>query len=261
MTAAGQLTVAQQIEQRFHLGEPLDRIVAAGWSCDDVHAVLRANGWDLDASGRLPRSKRITSPSGLRFLPAEAMRATPVQPVAPPPVPARAVIGPPRGRVNAAQCGTPGGYRKHRRQAEDACRPCKDAEAAAQRDSAARQHPKSRPGPKLKPIVHGDMNGYRAHYRREELPVCDDCKQAYREHCRAKSEAKQASTVAGHVAAGVQQIAVECDTWFAAAQRSPHRQVRAAAAQAIAVLLQLRVAMDALARAERDAARAAGRTA
>jgi hypothetical protein len=51
-------------------------------------AVLRERQWDLDASGRLPRSKRITTPRGLRHLPASSMKESAVRPApARPPAP------------------------------------------------------------------------------------------------------------------------------------------------------------------------------
>ena len=46
---------------------------------------------------------------------------------------------------------------------------------------------------------------------------------------------------------------LDLDDWIASAQRSPSPAVRRAAQQATAALLQLRVAMDDLARAERRA--------
>lgn len=51
---------------------------------------------------------------------------------------ARLTIVEPWPRV--AQCGTDGGYYRHRRTlGETACRPCRDAHAAAERDRAGRR--------------------------------------------------------------------------------------------------------------------------
>lgn len=78
MTASGP---APLIEELFCQGHPLEHVVAVGldvgWSRADVMAVLRDRQWDLDGSGRLPRSKRVTVPQGLRA-------ARPLAPAAPP---------------------------------------------------------------------------------------------------------------------------------------------------------------------------------
>lgn len=74
MTETGAL-----IEDLFHQGHPLDHIIAVGqdvgWTHQDVMAVLREQRWDLDVSGRLPRSKRLTIPRGLRALPPAPVKA------------------------------------------------------------------------------------------------------------------------------------------------------------------------------------------
>jgi hypothetical protein len=103
------------------------------------------------------------------------------------------------------------------------------------------------PGPVPEPIDHGKPAGYRAHLRRGEMPVCDDCRDAYNAD-RADKGAKRRAR--GKAAA----IAVELDVWFADAQRSPHATVRRAAAVALGDLMALRISMDQLARAERRAA-------
>lgn len=101
MTAAE--SAAPLIEELFCEGQPLAHVLAAGgengWSRDDVMAVLRDRQWDLDPSGRLPRSKRTTLPRGLRGLPPLVRVDRPrqqgrgLQP-SQPPVPAMPPIGP-----------------------------------------------------------------------------------------------------------------------------------------------------------------------
>lgn len=117
--------------------------------------------------------------------------------------------------------------------------------------------PRRRTGPALQPIPHGSYNGYRAHYRRHELPVCDACNDAYRARNQAKRAQQRAETVGEQATANTAAIAVALDDWFAQAQRSPSRAVRRAAGVALGDLMALRVHMDDLARAERAAALAA----
>jgi len=84
------------IEELFCQGNPLEDILRAGpdngWTRDDVMAVLRDRQWDLDGSGRLPRSKRLTLPRGLRGLPAAPLAAR----QAPAPASVRSVPAPRR---------------------------------------------------------------------------------------------------------------------------------------------------------------------
>jgi hypothetical protein len=58
-----------RIEDAFNAGQPIETIVGQVAERCTVLDVLRLNGWDLDGSGRLPRSKRTTVPRGLRGLP------------------------------------------------------------------------------------------------------------------------------------------------------------------------------------------------
>lgn len=78
---------APLIEDLFCKGHSLEHIIGVGldvgWSREDVIAVLRDRQWDLDGSGRLPRSKRITSPQGLRAPWPSAPTASPARPTSP----------------------------------------------------------------------------------------------------------------------------------------------------------------------------------
>lgn len=112
----------------------------------------------------------------------------------------------------------------------------------------AETKPRRPPGRPRKPIEHGTNAGAQQHIR-HGVPIPDDdaC------GCRAAMRAAKADWQRKRRAAAARQaIAADLDQWFAAAQRSGHPAVRRAAGPAIAALLQLRVAMDDLARAERQ---------
>lgn len=73
-----------------------------------------------------------------------------------------------------AECGTHSGYTAHRREDQEPCRPCRDANAAYKR---RRMHAPKEPA-LLPPINHGTHNGARQHYYRGEKP-CEPCRDAY----------------------------------------------------------------------------------
>lgn len=159
---------------------------------------------------------------------------------------------PPKPR-SAAPCGTTSGYKRHRKEGTDCCPECREAMKAYSRQQYARKVGKPTPPPDQqpapRPVRHGTRAGYQAHLRRGE-DACPPClkanAQAQRDH---KTRVKNLIRVKDR-----EQLMIELDEWFAAAQRSTSPAVRRAAFQAIAVLQQLRVAMDELARAERAAA-------
>lgn len=109
-------------------------------------------------------------------------------------------------------------------------------------------------GPKPKPIDHGSYPGYRAHYRRGELPVCGPCNDAYRVY---KQDQRLLSRARLAAEKGAAQIAGELDVWLAEAQRSPDLSVRRSCAVAVSSLMALRIALDDLSRAERAAGKEA----
>lgn len=204
-----------------------------------------------------PAGHVATTPAGLRNMPPGPLRPTAA----------------PRRRPEA-ECGTPAGLRRHRNLQESSCEPCREAERVYQRNYRARRRAAAQPPPAaerprrtslppepLEPEPEtpppptrggrprppcGTRSGYQSHGRHGEQP-CPACRDAnaaaqrvYQEKCRARRTRER--------------VAVELDVWFGAAQRSPHQVVLQAAGRAIAALLQLRVAMDDLARAERAAA-------
>ena len=139
------MTLADDIEDLLHQGHPLETVVRMvgendpPGTRDDVLAVLRDREIDLDASGRIPRMKRITTPRALRA----AIRAT-----AAPPAPAAA----PQPRF------------------------AEPLPAELEPDSELEAPAKSKGGRKPKPIDHGTDDGYRQHKKkREPIPADDAC--------------------------------------------------------------------------------------
>ena len=82
-----------------------------------------------------------------------------------------------------AVCGTHSGYKKHRKNGEEACRPCKDAAAAYARERYALKPPKE--------IKHGTETGVTQH-RRRGIPLCDPCRETRNESNRRQYHAKKA---------------------------------------------------------------------
>jgi hypothetical protein len=74
-----------------------------------------------------------------------------------------------------AACGTPAGYRRHRRDGEERCQRCLDAKNTDERERARRGVKKPE---KLPPIAHGTPQGARQHWYRKD-PICAACKDAY----------------------------------------------------------------------------------
>lgn len=162
MTSPALTDHAAAIEQMFCSGNPFDRIVAAGepdgWSPDDVLAVLKDRGWDLDGSGRLPRSKRITTPAGLR-----ALRTVP----AAPPAPRRAPAPPPARPASPPE-------------------PAREVTPVPEPISPAAQ-PKTR---KVSHIDHGTPRGYWAELARK-VPTCGACRAAITRYTADKKRERE----------------------------------------------------------------------
>ncbi|MFE3169296.1 hypothetical protein [Streptomyces sp. NPDC059224] len=93
---------------------------------------------------------------------------------------------PRRGPGAVASCGTAAGYRRHRRNGEQPCPPCTEANTTEQRENF--NSPVKRPS-QLKPIAHGTLGGYKQHrYRREQ--ACEECLAAQRDYQRGHSAGK-----------------------------------------------------------------------
>lgn len=105
-------------------------------------------------------------------------------------------------------------------------------------------------GPRRKPIDHGTLRGYFAHYRHRELPVCDRCKDAYNNDRPTKSRGKRLDNAIERARRSARDVAPELDRWVTWAQDSPNDAVRRAAAVLSGSLMVLRVAVTDLARAE-----------
>lgn len=102
---------------------------------------------------------------------------------------------PVRPRRKEAECGTHGGYKRHRKDGPVTCRSCLDARAIYQRDYRARRaihgpiaRPYgSRPGPAPKPLgefdstLCGTLKGWRQH-RSHKQEKCEGCKDVYNEY-------------------------------------------------------------------------------
>lgn len=88
------------------------------------------------------------------------------------------------------KCGTFPGYQQHRRTGTPKCQPCKDANAAYSRDYEARLKTGqvSKLGQGFNPVACGTYQGY-CHHQRHNVPACNPCRQASREHT-AKHRAK-----------------------------------------------------------------------
>lgn len=104
--------------------------------------------------------------------------------------------------VGPPVCGTPRGYRHHRKNGEDACKPCKAANAAADRRLAttgstlgAETFTAKPRGAARQPIAHGTYKGARQHENRGE-EKCGPCRDAYNEHRRDKRRASRAAAKA-----------------------------------------------------------------
>lgn len=93
-----------------------------------------------------------------------------------------ATAAPVRSLAQVVQCGTAPGYRKHRRNAEAACKPCREA-AALERQKFDDKRRTEREGASGRgraavPREHGTAKGRGQHKRRGETP-CEPCQTAY----------------------------------------------------------------------------------
>lgn len=95
------------------------------------------------------------------------------------------------GVFDPTKCGTPPGYKQHRKHDQEACGDCKAAAAAYGREYAARV--------KLNGVRRGfnpDKCGTRAGYRRHEhsdVPTCGPCRAANSERSNAYRAARKAA--------------------------------------------------------------------
>ncbi|MEU5595708.1 hypothetical protein [Streptomyces sp. NPDC020298] len=94
---------------------------------------------------------------------------------------------PAKGPGARAACGTPAGYYRHRREGDEICDACRQANTDAKNASYAA--PVKRPR-QLKPIAHGTIRGARQHYYRKD-PPCPECLQAQREYQNAVKQARR----------------------------------------------------------------------
>lgn len=109
---------------------------------------------------------------------------------------------------------------------------------------------KRRTGPRLKPIAHGTPQGYAAHYRRRELPVCRECKDAYNVTRGPQGRGRRLDYAIERARRSPRAVAPELDRWVDSASKSPSAAVRRAAAVVSGSLMVLRVAVGDLARTE-----------
>lgn len=77
-----------------------------------------------------------------------------------------------------SRCGTAAGYRRHMRDGEHPCDPCRVAASNQRRPGVARRR---RPGA---PVVHGTNAGYAAHITEKSTP-CQPCCDAHAANRRA----------------------------------------------------------------------------
>jgi hypothetical protein len=97
-------------------------------------------------------------------------------------------VEPPAKRVGVfdpTACGSPRGYKQHRRHREDACQSCLDANAA---DMAKKR--RQAETPKFNPDKCGTTAGYWQH-QNYGVPLCDRCRQANADDCKARRDAKK----------------------------------------------------------------------
>lgn len=92
-----------------------------------------------------------------------------------------------RTRRAEAQCGTRSGYSRHYDRNEEACRPCKDAQAEYGREQRRKRG--------IKPLSlnereHGTPRGFRQHIGRKEEP-CQPCRDAINKQRREERAAKR----------------------------------------------------------------------
>jgi hypothetical protein len=191
----------------------------------------------LVLSAAAVRGDRMTTPAGLRALPAVAAPAKPAKKRRPPAddlagrITSKPVLAPvpePTSEVSVPEPapappdrhkhGTRGGYQGHRRRGEEACEPCRIANRDFQRGYAASKNAAS-----------------------VEIGGVTMTQEQFDAACRPLLDPPPSS-------------AVDLDVWIDAAQMGPPRTVRALARVASARLRALHRALDDLARAERAAA-------
>jgi hypothetical protein len=114
-----------------------------------------------------------TAPEALRNL-ASVVQQPAVQPVKAPTVRVRRVSTvKPVTRVAVAKCGTTSGYKRHRKNGETSCQPCREAHNADTRRYNASRPPR----PQVTRAQCGTPLGREMHRRKKER-ACDDCKEA-----------------------------------------------------------------------------------
>jgi len=252
------------IEELFCQGNRLEDILRAGpdngWTRDDVMAVLQQRQWDLDGSGRLPRSKRNTLPRGLRGLPPVPARTRmpcsllPVFPLAP------ATAEPVNDVVPGEELTAPADPVAEPQASGPAPSPTADPAPATYPAGETATYPVrsgdplddgpvavpdvrpidawAEPASTATPVLHTVPAPEPAPAAAEPAPVVLP---APGPRLTRSSETRGVRATSGR----------DLDEWLAASQESPHPTVRRRASTALVALLQLRVALDELARAER----------
>jgi hypothetical protein len=174
-----------------------------------------------------PPARGVTTPPGLAVLPPVAEKPKQLRSSSSSERKPRTTTPRARKQRKTAACGTPSGAVRHAKRGEPVCEPCREARNAAQRtyDAARRARVAAAAAELTRQLQHPPQ------------PTVDT------------AGPQPAAERPASLRPGL--VPIELDQWFAAAQRSPHRSVGRAAARAITALVQLRIAMDDLARAER----------
>lgn len=149
--------------------------------------------------GRKPAG--MTTPAGLATL-------TPIseQPVSKPKKQRERKQPKPR---KVSQCGTYGGYSKHRREKTPACDECMTAAQQYRRDYMARYRTDGREPPRKRRSVCGTTGGWSRHKRLKEK-ACRACLDAKNAYWRVRNANRRAAAVAAGVP--LRQVHPECGT-------------------------------------------------
>lgn len=246
------ITVADHIEDLLRRGFSLKEILGRGLPADAVTTVLRANDWDLDAHGRLPVGKRVTTPVGLRKVEPGPLIVRPAaerEPVAAAPVKRshRKRKAPPPPPIRPAVASVT------KLPADDVTpAPRSDVPPVAQDRPAAPKRTKGGPAGLGARAVreHGTRKGYGQHYRLGDKPPCQECKDAWNTSTRVARAGTKGST---RTRPKGREVGGMFEPWLQAAQRHTDPDVAQAAARAIGALMALRIAVDGLHAAERRA--------
>ena len=94
--------------------------------------------------------------------------------------------------LDLARCGTYSNYRQHLRVGTQTCEPCRQAKNAYEREREARNRLgiiRKPVKPVFDPNKCGSLKGYGQH-RNQGVPMCDGCRQANADYCKARRNAK-----------------------------------------------------------------------